>query len=93
MGDNRDGIRWCHKRAGPIDHIPITVTIASSSKLNAVPLDSVNERMSISQVGIGVSSTEVREWSTILNGGLGKAEERDKNFTGIRARDAMQTVE
>ena len=55
--------------------------------------DSLDQGMSICQVGVGVSSTEVGGWDTVLCGRLGEAELVDKDSVGVGSGNTMQTIE
>jgi len=49
--------------------------------------------VSICQVGVGVSSTEVGGWDTILGGRLGETELIDEDSAGVRTGNAVETIE
>ena len=49
-----------HKCAFTVDHVPITITIARSAEWDILLLYTLNERVRVSEVGIGMPSTEIR---------------------------------
>ena len=74
-------------------HVTITVTIGSCTEGDVVLLNDFDQRVSIRQVGIWVSSTEVGGRHTVLGGRLGKTKLIDEDSVGIGAGNTMQTIE
>lgn len=93
VGDDSDRVGGRDECALAIDHISVTVTIARSTKLDAVLLHDLDERMGISQVGVRVSSTKVWQRDTILDRGFGKSELLDEDGARVWTGDTMETVE
>lgn len=48
--------------------------------------------MSICQVGVRVSPTEVRGWDTVLGGRLGKTKLVDEDSAGVGTGNTVQTI-
>ena len=55
--------------------------------------DSLDQGVSICQVRVGVSSTEVGGWDTVLCAGLRETELVDENSAGVGAGNTVQTIE
>ena len=81
------------ERALSIDHIPIAVTIRGGTECNVVLLNSVDQGVSIGQVGVGVSSTEVGGRDAVLGGRFWETELVNENGTGVGTGNAVETIE
>jgi len=80
------------ERALSVDHVTITVTIGSGTEGNVVLLDSLDQGVSICQVRVGMSSTEVGGWDTILGGRLGETKLVDEDGAGVGTGNTVQAV-
>ena len=82
-----------NKCALSVDHITITVTIGGCTKGDVVLFDSLDQGVSICQVGVGVSSTEVGRWDTVLCGRFEETELVDEDSAGVWTGNTVQTIE
>lgn len=92
VGNDSDGIRRCDKRLLSVNHVPIAIAIAGSTKGNVLRLDSLHKAVGVREVRIGVSSIEVWRWNAVLNGAFRETETLDEEGTGVRSSNTMQTV-
>ena len=93
VGNDSDGITGGDERALSVDHIAITVAIGGCTERDIVPLDNLDQTVSIGQVGVGVSSTEVGGRDTILGGRFGETELFDEDSVRVGTGNTVQTVE
>ena len=89
VGDDSNGVAGGDERARSVDHVTITVTIGSGTKGDLILFDSLDQGMSIGQVGVGVSSTEVGGRNAVLDGRLGETELADEDSVGVGTGNSM----
>ena len=90
--DDGDRVAGGDESALSVNHVTITVTIGGCTKGDVVLLNGLDQRVSVRQVGIWVSSTEVGGWDAVLDGRSGKTKRIDEDGAGIGAGNAMETV-
>ena len=93
IGDDGHGVGRSDEGALAVDHVTVTVTVRSGTEGDVVSLNALNERVGISQVGVGVGTTKVREGNAVLDRGLRKAEGFNKDGASVRTGDTVQGVE
>ena len=87
--DDSNRVAGGDERALSVDHIAVAVTIRGGTKGDVILLNSLDQGVSVCQVGIGVSSAEVGGWDTILGGRLGETELVDEDSAGVWASNTV----
>ena len=93
ISDDRDGITRSDERSSSVDHVPVTISIRSSSERDLLLLDSSDEVVGVGQVGIGVGSSKVGKRNAVLDGGLSETEGVDEDGSTVRTSDSVESVE
>lgn len=90
--NDSDGVTGGDERALSVDHVTITITIGGGAKWNVAPLNSLNQAVSVGQVGVGMSSTKVGGGDAVLGGRLGKTKFADEDGTSVWTGNTVKTV-
>lgn len=93
MSNDSHRVRGRNECTLAVDHVSITVTVASCTKLDVILLNGLDEGVSICQVGIRMTSTEIGKGNAILDGILAKTESVNKNSASIRTGNTVETIE
>ena len=93
VGDDSNTVAGGDEGTLAVDHVTIAVTVTGSTEVDAFFLNTFDEVVSISQVRVGVSSTEIGKRLIVLDGGRWKSKSVDEDSTAVRTGDTVHTIE
>ncbi len=93
VGDDSDTVTGSNERALAVDHVPVTVTVAGRTEVDVLALDALNKFVCVGQIGVGVTTAEVRERYRVLYGSLGETKSIDEDSAAVRTGDTVHAVE
>ena len=64
--DDGQAVSWRDESVGTVDHVAIAIAVTSSTELDLVLINGLDERMGVHQVGVRVAPAKIRGWYAIL---------------------------
>lgn len=93
MRDDSKTVARRNEGFGAVDHVSVAITVASSAEVDAIIVDSFDERVRIDEVRVRVAASKVGRWHAVLGTAAGKAELLFENSNAIGAGDPIKSVE
>lgn len=66
VSDNSQTVSWRDEGVGSIDHVTVTITVASSAEVDLILVDSFDQRVGIGQVRVGMTTAKIWRWLAVL---------------------------
>lgn len=92
VGDDGQAVTGGHKGVSTVDHVAVTVTIASGTEVDTVLVNSLNQLMGIDQVGVRVTTVEVRARDTVHGAAAGQTKLVDEDIDAVGPGDTVHAI-
>lgn len=92
VGDDGQAVTGRDEGVGAVDHVAVTITVASSTKVDALGIDHVDEGLGVDEVGVWVVTTKVRLGDAVLSAVL-DAKLLLEDVDCVRAGDTAEAIE
>lgn len=93
MSNDGQAVTGRDEGVGTIDHVTVSVTIASRAEVHAVLVDGFDKLVGIHKVRVGVTAAKVRLGLAVHSAAGGQTELLDENINAVGTGHTVHTVE